>query len=217
MLCKADTLRQVGSAGRVFALRPTLIGRVLPSSSIFVGAGVGTGGDLHLEGAVVDEILRTVIGPDDGQLTVWNVAARAVVIYLLGLALVRLGEKRFIGKFAAFDVILGFMLGSILSRAVTGNSPFFPTLAGAFVLVLLHYTFAALAFHTDWVGTLVKGHARTLVADGEIDWTAMRRSHISRKDLMSALRENGRTDDVAAVRLARLERSGNISVILRDD
>jgi uncharacterized membrane protein YcaP (DUF421 family) len=45
----------------------------------------------------------------------------------------------------------------------------------------------------------------------------MRGGHISEKDLRSALRENAGTDDVARVKRALLERSGNISAILVDD
>lgn len=157
-----------------------------------------------------------LLGLDADTLTVWQMVARAIVVYVIAVIIVRFGEKRFIGKFSAFDVILGFMLGSILSRAITGSSPFVPSLAAAVVLVGMHYLFAKISFHSDRFGTLVKGHSRTLVENGEIDWSAMRKSNISRSDLLSALRENGQVDGTSGVRLARLERSGNISVI-RDD
>lgn len=160
---------------------------------------------------------RWVLGLDADELDAWRMMLRAVLVYPVAVGMVRLSEKRFIGKFSAFDVILGIMIGSILSRAVTGNSPFLPTLLAGLVLVALHYGFAALAFHSEWFGDIVKGSPRTLVQDGHIQWDAMRRSHISEKDLLSGLRENGRTEDVRQVRLARLERSGNISVILKDD
>jgi hypothetical protein len=58
-------------------------------------------------------------------------ALRAVVVYVVTVIIVRLGKKRFMGKGTAFDVILGIMLGSIVSRAITGNAPFFPALAAA--------------------------------------------------------------------------------------
>ncbi len=146
---------------------------------------------------------------------------RALLVYLVAISLVRLGEKRFIGKFAserevlhlAFDVILGFMLGSILSGAITGSTPFFPTLAAAAVLVGLHYAFAAIAFRSDWFGTLVKGNTRTLVENGEIQWDAMRSGHISRNDLLGALRQSGSVAGPDAVKTAQLERSGDISVL----
>jgi uncharacterized membrane protein YcaP (DUF421 family) len=157
------------------------------------------------------------LGLEQQELSLSQMALRAVVVYVFGVIMVRLGEKRFIGKFSAFDVIMGIMLGSIISRAITTASGFIPTLAAAFVLIGMHYAFALLAYRFDWFGDLVKGSARTLVLDGEIQWDAMRHGHISEKDLKSALRENAKLDDVSRVRRALLERSGNISAILKDD
>lgn len=158
-------------------------------------------------------VLSSVLGLDANDLNVWQMAARAIVAYPVGIAFVRLGEKRFIGKFTAFDVIMGIVIGSILARAITGGSPFFPSLAVGLVLVSLHYLFAMLSYNVEWFGEFVKGSGRTLVVDGEIQWQAMQKSHISERDLMGALRENGGVDDITQVRLARLERSGNISVV----
>lgn len=158
--------------------------------------------------------LNWALGLDTNDLAFWQMALRAVVVYPVGIAFVRAGEKRFIGKFTVFDVIFGIMIGSILSRAITGNSPFFGTLVSALVLVLLHYLFATLSYYSGWFGKLVKGSSRTLVVDGEIQWDAMRRSHISERDLMSALHEKG-VDQLSQVKVARLERSGHISVITK--
>jgi uncharacterized membrane protein YcaP (DUF421 family) len=157
------------------------------------------------------------LGLDADQLAAGQMALRAAVVYVAGIALVRVGEKRFIGKFAAFDVIMGIMIGSIVSRAITTAADFFPTLGAALSLILMHYAFAALAYRSDWFGSLVKGSERTLVSDGRIEWDAMSGGHISEKDLMSAIRENAKVDDLSKVKLARLERSGNISVILNGE
>jgi uncharacterized membrane protein YcaP (DUF421 family) len=156
------------------------------------------------------------LGLEQDSLAVWQMALRAVVVYKLGLVLVRLGEKRFIGKFSAFDVIMGIMIGSIISRAITTPEGFIGTLTAALVLIGMHYGFAVIAFHSDRFGDLVKGNDRTLIVDGEIQWDAMRRGHISEKDLKSALRENAGMDDVGRVKQARLERTGNISAIVED-
>lgn len=156
------------------------------------------------------------LGLDADTLNLGQMALRALVVYVLAVFIVRFGEKRFIGKFSAFDVILGFMLGSIFAGAITG-SPFFPSLAAAAVLVALHFVFAKIAFYSDRFGDLIKGHKRKLIDDGEIDWEQMRKANISRADLLAALRENGPTTDPADVKEAWLERSGNVSVIPKDD
>lgn len=157
--------------------------------------------------------LNWALGLDAEHLSAWQMVLRAALVYPIGIAFVRAADKRFIGKFTAFDVILGIMIGSVLSRAITGNSPFLPTVAAALALVVLHSLFASLSFHSSWFGEVVKGRSRTLVRDGTIQWDAMRKSHMSELDLMGALRENGGTEDLGEVKVARLERSGNISVI----
>lgn len=161
-------------------------------------------------------MISGVLGLGAESLSGVQMALRALIVYVVAIVLVRLGEKRFLGKFTALDVILGIMLGSVLSRAITGQSPFYPTLVAALVLVVLHWLFAALAFRYDGFGGLVKGQERVLVREGEIQWDAMRKGHISRRDLDGALRTEANLADVSQVKEARLERSGEISVIKRD-
>lgn len=162
---------------------------------------------------VVSELLG--LGADSPA--VWQMALRAVVVYLAAIVLVRIGEKRFLGQYAALDAVLGFMLGSVLSRAITGSAAFFETiLGGALALILLHWLFAIVSFRSDHFGNWVKGTTEVLVRDGEIDWDAMQNVHISKKDLFSALRDNANLGDLERVKEARLERSGNISVVKQE-
>ena len=161
--------------------------------------------------------LDWVLGLRAEELTALQMVFRAALVYPIGILFIRVGDKRFIGKFTAFDVIMGILIGSILGRAITGSSPFFPTLAAAFALVLLHYGFASLSYHQDWFGNWVKGKSRTLVVDGEIQWKSMQRSNISERDLRGALREQSGIEDIAQVKLAKLERSGNISIVTMRD
>jgi uncharacterized membrane protein YcaP (DUF421 family) len=160
--------------------------------------------------------ITQILGIEADTLTIGHMAVRAVVVYLAALLMIRIGEKRFLGKNTAFDVILGIILGSVVSRAITGSSEFFPTLTAGFVLVLLHWLFATLSFYSDWFGTIVKGHNRLLIENGNILWNAMRKSHISENDLMSALRSQANIGQVEEVQEARLERSGDVSVIKKN-
>ncbi len=45
-------------------------------------------------------------------------------MFAAALVMVRSGDKRFFARKSAFDVILGFMLASVLSRAINGSAPF---------------------------------------------------------------------------------------------
>jgi uncharacterized membrane protein YcaP (DUF421 family) len=123
-----------------------------------------------------------------------------------------LAKKRFMGRATAFDVILGIMIASIVSRAVMGNSPFLPPLAAAAVLLGMHWLFSGIALRWYGFGSLIKDEPRTLIRDGEVDEQAMRKSHITEHDLWEDLRGKG-VSDPKQVAEARLERSGNLSVI----
>lgn len=161
-------------------------------------------------------VVGSLLGLGEPTLDLLEMALRAVVVYIAAIMMLRLGQTRFLGKYTALDVILGFMLGSILSRAITGNSPFFETLGAAIVLVSMHWLLAASAYRWSAVGTLVKGRKKVLVRDGEIQWDAMRSSHISEHDLMGALRSGSGIEDLHEVKTAWIERSGNISAVRRE-
>jgi uncharacterized membrane protein YcaP (DUF421 family) len=144
--------------------------------------------------------------------TILPTAVRAAAVYLLALAAVRLGSKRFLSQASAFDVIVAIMLGSIMSRAVSG-SPFWPTVVSGAVLIAAHGLLAALAYRVDWLGPLVKGRPRLLVREGRVDREAMRQAGVSEHDLEQAVRLQAGETDLSRVRQARLERDGSISVV----
>lgn len=160
--------------------------------------------------------MQDLIGLDVDDLSAWQMSLRALIIYVTAIVLVRVGQKRFMGKNTAFDMILGIILGSVLSRAITGNSSFLPTLAAGGVLVALHWLFSVVSFHSRFFGKLIKGRERMLIRDGEIQWDNMRKSHISRNDLEMAIRSTGKITTPDEVAVAHFERSGDISVIPRD-
>ena len=157
------------------------------------------------------------LGLDEDELGIRHMAVRAIVVFAFAVMLVRLGSKRFISGNTAYDVILGVMLGSIISRAITGQSPFLPTLCAALVIVVLHRLCSRIAIRSDSFGTLIKGNTSVLVRDGEVDWKAMERSNLSRNDLLEALRLKQSLSNWEKVKEARLERNGEISVIMRQD
>lgn len=147
------------------------------------------------------------------DLGVVQMSVRALVVFILATLMIRIGDKRFMGKSTALDVMLGIVFGSVVSRAITGNAPFFPTLAAGLVLVLAHWSLCAIAFRSDGFGKIVKGSNRTLVIDGQIQWDEMKSAHISEQDLHEAIRQSGHPPDVRKVKCAHLERDGGISVV----
>jgi uncharacterized membrane protein YcaP (DUF421 family) len=141
---------------------------------------------------------------------------RATLVFMLAIALARMGSKRFMARHSAFDLILAIMLGSVLSRAITGQSPFFPTFAAGVTLVVMHAAFAWMASRSDWFGYLIKGHAIILAKDGKIIPGALKRNNLGENDFEEALRIHGNCISVEEVRAAYLERNGDISILHKE-
>jgi len=159
--------------------------------------------------------LETVLGlgVEPKDLTFVQISLRGIIVFLATLIAVRLGHKRSLTRKTPFDAILLVILAAVLSRAINGSAPFFATIGGGVVLVLLHRLFAYLAFYSHRFGLLVKGRPDLIVRDGQSDFRVMRRNHVSMHDLDEDMRLNAHTDDLSRIRVARVERSGDISFI----
>jgi uncharacterized membrane protein YcaP (DUF421 family) len=106
------------------------------------------------------------------------------------------------------------IVGSNLSRAMTGKAPFWPALAATLLLVVLHRVFAILTIRWAWLAKVMKAEPVVLVRDGVEDRKAMLRHGIGDQDLREGLRLE-QAEEPGEVRLATLENSGKISVIRR--
>jgi uncharacterized membrane protein YcaP (DUF421 family) len=146
-----------------------------------------------------------------------QIALRGIVVFAAALFMVRCGDRRFLSQKTAFDAVLGFILASMLARAVNGTAAFFPTLGGGFVLVLLHRVLAYWSRRSHGFGFLIKGRSDVIVREGVMDEAAARRNRVSEHDILEDLRLNGNVAAIADASLAVLERNGRISVVRRSD
>ena len=155
------------------------------------------------------------LGREAGGLTFLQISLRGVLVFAATLVIVRCGDRRFLSQKTAFDAVLGFILASMLARAVNGTAAFFPTLGSGFVLVLLHRMLASWSRRSHAVGLLIKGRSDVIVRDGALDEAAARRNRLSEHDLLEDLRLNGNVADIRDVGLGVLERNGHVSVVRR--
>lgn len=160
--------------------------------------------------------LDTALGLS-GSPNLWQMGMRALIIYVMSVVLIRSGsDKRLMGRHAPFDVILGVIFGSVMSRAVNGSAPFFQTIGAGAAFILIHWIMSSLAYRMPTIAFLLKGAPRPLIRDGELLRDNLKRSLISDGDLAEALRANGQRQDASQVKLAQLECNGEISVIPRN-
>lgn len=138
---------------------------------------------------------------------------RALVVFISGIVLVRIADKRSFAKKSAFDVLLILILGSIMGRSITGSERLFPTVCACFFLILLHRLMGLAACRWPAFEKMVKGHTDVLVRDGQILGQTLRAHHISDDDLAEQLRLKAMASDIRCISIASLERSGEISFI----
>ena len=163
----------------------------------------------------IQEFFRELLGlgVEPKSVTIAQMIARAVSIYLTGWLMVRVGEHRFLGKNTAFDIVLGFIFGSLLSRAINGAAPFSETIIAGLVLLTLHWAFLVLAFRSKRLDLLINGRVRRLIQDGKVNEKQQRKARMSDRILRENLRLRGGVSDPSEVREADFEPSGNVSVI----
>jgi uncharacterized membrane protein YcaP (DUF421 family) len=153
------------------------------------------------------------IGTEPKALSFLQVSVRGVIVFISTLIMVRLGSKRSLAEKTAFDAVLVVIIGSMLARAINGSEAFFPTLGAGFVLVFLHRLFGIAAYYSHTFGILVKGKPVMLVQNGKLQWKNMLWEHISKHDLEEDMRLEAEIEDLSKVKVARVERSGDISFI----
>lgn len=157
------------------------------------------------------EIGEAVFGAT-GHLAWWQECLRALLIFGYGLALVRVAGRRVFGKWAALDIIVSIIVGSNLSRAITGGAPLAGTLLATALLMGLHWILAHGAARFRPVSRILEGKPIALAAGGTLDATKLRRDGISTADLNEALRQVS-VEQVEQTRLIMLEPSGKITVL----
>src|SRR6478609_11217540 len=157
------------------------------------------------------------LGLSATDLTFTQISLRAVIVFVITVTIIRLGDRRFLSQKTAFDAVLGFILASMLARAVNGTAAFFPTLGGGFVLVMLHRALGYWAQRSHVFGNVIKGRSDELIRDGRLDEALAKQRRITIHDVLEDLRLHGNVGDVSEVALAVFERNGQISVIRRGD
>jgi uncharacterized membrane protein YcaP (DUF421 family) len=156
------------------------------------------------------------LGRDAAALSFTQISLRGVIVFVAALVIVRCGDRRFLSQKTAFDAVLGFILASMLARAVNGTAAFFPTLGGGFVLVMLHRALASWSRRSHALGLVIKGRSDVIIRDGRVDESLARHNRLSEHDLLEDIRLHGNVSDMRDVALAVFERNGQLSVVPRE-
>ena len=155
--------------------------------------------------------IRALIGPDESA-EPWQICVRAVIVLVFGIACLRIAGRRTFAQMAPLDIFVAIVVGSNMSRVMTGKASFFGGLAATLLLVLLHRLLAMPDFRSNVLSRFIKSAPVVLVRDGVVDQEAMRSHELGQDDLDAALRLE-QVENCDDVRLATFEAGGKISVV----
>ena len=164
----------------------------------------------------MDEIIYTLFG-EGKDLDALQMGDRAFVMFFITLILIRVAGMRAFGQKSAFDMIIVIMLGAILSRAVTGDSAFWPTITAGAVLAIVHRLLGWLSMYNETIGQLVKGSKIILFKNNTLLKKNMMRCCVSYKDLQEEVRLILNETTMDNVEEIFMERSGKISIVKKKD
>ena len=145
----------------------------------------------------------------------WEFVARAIIVYLFLLVILRLTGKRQVGQLAPFDLVMLLVLSNAVQNSMNGGDN---SITGGVILVCtligLNWFVGWLTFRSKRLEALVEGRPIILVHDGHVDHRAMRKVQLTMHELDAALRGEG-CCGVEAVRFALLENNGHITVVAK--
>src|SRR6266478_5842042 len=138
----------------------------------------------------------------------WELTARAVIVYLFLLVLLRLSGKRQVGQLAPFDLVLLLVLSNAVQNSMNGGDN---SITGGMILsatlVGLNSGVGWLTFHNKTIEGIIEGRPVILVHDGKIDHVSLRKVQMTTHELEASLRAAGCAGPTA-VRFAVLENTG---------
>jgi uncharacterized membrane protein YcaP (DUF421 family) len=155
-----------------------------------------------------------LIGHSRTTITAGQMCLRGIIVILFGLVLIRLFGRRAFGRQSPLDIVVTIVIGSNLSRAMTANARFLPTLAATAAIVVFYWLLEHLAVRSHAVSWLTKGMPIKLMRGGRLDSKTLKRAAVSEGDIEEAARSSG-LPELGAVEDAVLERNGKISTLKR--
>ena len=141
---------------------------------------------------------------------------RATLTYLFLFGLLRFAHKRQAGALGMTDILVLVLLADAAQnamaddyRSVTDGALLVTTIVGWSVAL------EWLGYHVPWVEQFVHPAPLTLIEDGRMIRTHMRKELVTYDELMTLLREQG-VEDVRDVKHALMEGDGQLSVVRMD-
>jgi uncharacterized membrane protein YcaP (DUF421 family) len=139
---------------------------------------------------------------------------KAIAIYLLLWAIVRVSGRRTLAQMTAFDLILFLIIGGATQRALTGQDySLTNVLVVVTTLVALTVGMSFMEIESPRLAKILKGTPTILVDRGKLLERRMRRARVTADEILEAARHDHGIERLDQIKFAVLEASGKISII----
>lgn len=142
---------------------------------------------------------------------------RTVIVYIVLMLSLRIMGKRQIGELELSDFITTLLISEIASLPITNTEiPISRAIIPIVMILIFEVGSSLLLINFPRIKALISTRPSTLIKDGKICQSNLKKSRISNDELISELRQSG-VGDFSTVMYAILEQNGKISVIQKTD
>lgn len=140
------------------------------------------------------------------------VAAKAVLIYLVVVAGLRVSQRRTLAQWTAVDFAAAVAIGAVMGRTAVASGQSF--VVGAVALVTFLVAHWVVSSGRSWkpVAKLVDHRVRVLVDHGRLRRDQLRVCGVTENDVLSKLRERG-VRDLRDLRYVLYETKGDLTIV----
>src|SRR5688500_9088616 len=139
---------------------------------------------------------------------------RGLIVYVFLLIVFRIAGKRTLSEATAFELVLLLIISETTQQAMVNNDH---SMTNAAILIFtLVGADIVLSFTKQWLPMLdpvLDGTAVILLRDGKLLKRRMNSERVDTSDILEAAREQEGLENLAQIKLAVLERSGQISIV----
>jgi len=139
---------------------------------------------------------------------------KAVVVFFVLWAIIRVSGRRTLGEMTAFDFVLFLIIGGSTQRAITGEDY---SLTNALILVatfvVLDIALSIVDLKSPFMRRVLNATPTILVDNGHLLVRRMRRARVTEDNILEAARRLHGLERLDQIKFAILEASGDISIV----
>jgi uncharacterized membrane protein YcaP (DUF421 family) len=137
---------------------------------------------------------------------------RPVIVYLCLVVFLRMFGKRELAQLNPFDLVVLLSLSNTVQNAMIGDdNSVTGGVVGAFALLAINWLLMWVLYRSPKITTVLEGQPSTLIREGKLDVTELKKQSLTHEELISVLNKNG-FNDPRDVQTCVLEPNGTFYV-----